>query len=215
MVFVDGENLAVRGQQELDSIIDKDTPNPFFEPGTFLWIPTGKQARVLKYFGLNQHLFPPAIRSYYITAMKSGNEKDLEKVVDRLIALDFSPIVHETKKGKTDENRPSKLVDQTLTVTALHHAYLGNYDTAIIVSGDSDYIPLFEELNSIGKRTHLAFFKKQTPDSLRRKADRFLDITSIFERYWKIYLKENKIAFFDGNYINPIDYKIVNHEFMF
>lgn len=189
MVFVDGENFAYRGASELAEFISDDQQGPFYEPKTFLWIPSLDQARQLGWYGLNYALFPPAIRSYYFTAQKTGNVKDLEDVQERLKRLDFDPNVY-PKRGRKEG---SKLVDQALTVAALHHAYQDNFDTAIIISGDADYIPLIHELKGMGKRVHLVSFTSIVPDDLRRSADRFIDITPVMSRAWKTYTEQGLI----------------------
>ena len=43
----------------------------------------------------------------------------------------------------------------------LNKAYHNSYDIAILVSGDSDYIPIVETLHSMGKIVVLASFPKQ------------------------------------------------------
>ena len=42
--------------------------------------------------------------------------------------------------------------------TCVSHAYQSDYDTAILVSGDRDYVPLVEKVKSLGKRVHIVFF---------------------------------------------------------
>jgi len=212
MIFVDGENFAIRGQEILSELIEQGLSNPFCEPSTFLWLPSANQARILEWYGLNRILFPPAIRSYYFTALISGNNKKLNDVMDKLKALDFDPHVFAAKKGEEDATRSSKLVDQSLTVSALHHAYQDNYDTALIISGDADYIPLIEELKSIGKRVHLAFFREIVRDPIRRAADRFIDLTEIFKKCWRVFNDENMIAYCDDYGMSRKNYKMDGYE---
>lgn len=49
--------------------------------------------------------------------------------------------------------------------------FLNAYDTAVIVSGDSDYIPVLEILNTIGKLTVVVGVHGQNMTKLRNNAD--------------------------------------------
>lgn len=68
----------------------------------------------------------------------------------------------------------------------LSHAFLGNYDAAVLVAGDADYVPLVEEVKRLGKLVHVAFFGSQglSPE-LRRSADQFCEIAGDFAAAWK------------------------------
>jgi uncharacterized LabA/DUF88 family protein len=41
----------------------------------------------------------------------------------------------------------------------LSHAFLDNYDVAVLVAGDGDYLPLVREVQRLGKRVYVAFFE--------------------------------------------------------
>lgn len=69
----------------------------------------------------------------------------------------------------------------------LSHAHLGNYDAAMLVAGDRDYLPLVEEVKRRGKHLTLAFFAELVHDDLRRAADSFIDLTQVLEDSWKDY----------------------------
>ena len=51
-----------------------------------------------------------------------------------------------------------KGVDISLAKDLLSHAFLDNYDYAILYSGDGDYVPLVEEVKRIGKNVMVCFF---------------------------------------------------------
>lgn len=215
MVFVDGENFAIRGREALKALVGDEQKGPIYEPSTFLWVPSSLQGRELGWYGLNPTLFPPAVRSYYFSALKSGNNQTLEDVAERLKALDFEPNLFTTKKSRKEgEGRvaASKLVDQSLTVTALHHAYGDHYDTAMILAGDADYIPLIQELKSMGKRVHVAFFGEVVPSSLRMAGDKFFDLTGIFEMGWNLLREKKQILYFGFRGMQPAGYELQGYE---
>lgn len=74
----------------------------------------------------------------------------------------------------------------------LSHAFRGNYDAAILISGDGDYVPVVEEVKRLGKRVHVAFFQSQglSPD-LVRAADSFYDLTDLFVSAWARFFRES------------------------
>ncbi|RJQ65861.1 MAG: NYN domain-containing protein [Desulfobacteraceae bacterium] len=61
----------------------------------------------------------------------------------------------------------------------LTHAHKGNYDIAILVAGDDDYVPLVKAVKDEGCRVVLWFFEKSQGLSrnLRLEADYFFDIS--------------------------------------
>jgi uncharacterized LabA/DUF88 family protein len=71
----------------------------------------------------------------------------------------------------------------------LSHAFLGNYQTAVLVAGDGDYVPLVREVQRFGKRVHVWFFGESgASPELIRVADDFLDISKMFMESWGTYL---------------------------
>ena len=57
------------------------------------------------------------------------------------------------------KGRPSKGVDIALTCDMLSHASHDNYDVAVLIAGDGDYVPLVDEVKRLGKLVHLVFFQ--------------------------------------------------------
>ena len=64
-----------------------------------------------------------------------------------------------------------KGTDINMGAHLLAKGFLNAYDVAIIVSGDSDYIPVLEILNTIGKLTVVVGVKGQNMIKLRKYAD--------------------------------------------
>jgi len=58
----------------------------------------------------------------------------------------------------------------------LSHAFNVNYEIAVLVAGDEDYVPLVQELKRSGKQVALWFFESGLSKHLRRECDLFLDI---------------------------------------
>jgi uncharacterized LabA/DUF88 family protein len=49
-----------------------------------------------------------------------------------------------------------KRVDTRLVADLIHHAANGNFDAAVLVSGDDDFVPAVEAVNSLGKQVWVA-----------------------------------------------------------
>jgi uncharacterized protein (TIGR00288 family) len=75
--------------------------------------------------------------------------------------------------------RGSKRVDITLSVDMLVHAYQKNYDVAVLIAGDEDYVPLVEAVKNTGRRVFLWFVASGLSPALKRSADYYFDISEI------------------------------------
>ena len=62
---------------------------------------------------------------------------------------------------KSTYTTKEKGTDINLAVNMLSKAYQNAYDVAILISGDTDYIPVIKELHNIGKIVILATFPNQ------------------------------------------------------
>jgi uncharacterized LabA/DUF88 family protein len=163
MVFVDGENLAIRYGKILGD--QKPQKHITFEPNVFVWS---------KFANIEHHRNCDVIRKYYYTSIKGDTDKLIEIEEKLKTAGIEAPRVFKKNKGKG-----SKQVDISLATDMLTHAHRNNYDIAILVAGDEDYVPLVEAVTNEGKRVVLWFFEKDLSPLLKRKVDFYFDI-SIF-----------------------------------
>jgi uncharacterized LabA/DUF88 family protein len=163
MVFVDGENLAIRYK----GILGENDPfgHVQYEPDVFVWS---------KFLNMHHHLHCEVIRRYYYTSTR-GDEQRREEIHDRLqkVGIEAPRVFPRRKKSG------SKRVDISLAVDMLSHAYLGNYDIAVLVAGDEDYVPLVDAVGAAGRRVFLWFIEDGLSPSLRRKVDYYFDIGRI------------------------------------
>ena len=92
--------------------------------------------------------------------------------------MGFDPQVFK-KNARTTK---SKGVDVTLTKDVLSHAFLNNYDQAVLIAGDGDFVPLLEEVKRVGRNIYVAFFGEEhgLARELRLAADRYYDFTRLF-----------------------------------
>jgi uncharacterized LabA/DUF88 family protein len=80
-----------------------------------------------------------------------------------------------------------KGVDIELATDLLTHSFKNNYDVAILVAGDSDYVGALQAVKDNGKNVEVALFgKERSSRALREVADRVLEIDGRFLRScWK------------------------------
>ena len=80
-----------------------------------------------------------------------------------------------------------KGVDIQLTTDLLTHSFKNNYDVAILVAGDSDYVGALQAVKDNGKHVEVALFgKERTSRPLREVADKVLTIDGrLLRGCWK------------------------------
>jgi uncharacterized LabA/DUF88 family protein len=165
MLFVDGENLAIRYKNVLaESGLVAETHIKHLE-NLYVWS---------KHANRRNHEQVALIRSYFYTCAK-GDTAKIESIEDDLIQLGIS----DPRVFKKNNNRKSKRVDITLATDMLSHAYNDNYDIAVLVAGDEDYVPLVQEIKRKGKQVALWFFESGLSRHLKNECDLFFDISEI------------------------------------
>ena len=80
-----------------------------------------------------------------------------------------------------------KGVDIQLTTDLLTHSFKNNYDVAVLVAGDSDYVGALQAVKDNGKNVEVALFgKERTSRPLREVADKVLAIDGrLLRGCWK------------------------------
>jgi uncharacterized LabA/DUF88 family protein len=90
--------------------------------------------------------------------------------------------------------RMQKEVDVAMTCKMLTHAFKDSYDTAIVVSGDRDFKPAIEEIQSAGKRVEVAGITEGMSRRLSKCCDAFHDLDQVP----LFYLKPEMWAYYDN-----------------
>jgi len=178
MAFVDGENLTMRAQKVACGNGLNLTEGRYFHRNTFVWIPNVPAG--YRIYAGQVTIQATALRSSFYTSV-CGDDKALNEVRNALWQLGFNPQVF--KKNRQDEK--AKGVDIALTKDMLGHAFLENYDTAVLIAGDGDYVPLIEEVKRLGKRVHVLFLADEGLNpALKLAADEFYGLTAAFLAGW-------------------------------
>lgn len=194
MLFVDGENFAMRGQAvaEREGVVLQ--PGEFFSRDEFLWMPDHNPLRDFPYYFLAARvgLQVTAVRAHYYTSIV-GDEERITGTKRALRSIGFQPEVYK----KTRRDQKAKGVDIALVRDVLSHAYRGNYDVAVLMAGDGDYIPLIEEVKREGQIVYVSFFtgdgSGMNPE-LQLSADTFIDVNRDFLRHWRRHLQSLQAA---------------------
>jgi uncharacterized LabA/DUF88 family protein len=164
MIFVDGENLSLRFKAQADTCphIGAHVESV---PDVYVW---SKYASRLS--GPEEY-----IRRHYYTSC-SGDEIQRSKIAEdlRKLGIEAPRVFHRDKNGR------SKKVDISLATDMLTHAHRDNYDIAVLVSGDGDYVPLVEAVKYEGKRVVLWALSSGLSKELRASADHYWDIGELF-----------------------------------
>lgn len=160
-MFVDGENLAkryaaMRGRERQREHVE-------FEKDIFVW---SRYA--------NRDGFPKVIRRHYYTSVP-GDSEAKSKIERRLraVGIEAPRLFHRPRSGR------SKRVDITLTTEMLTHAHRKNFDMAVLVAGDEDYVPLVEAVKGEGQQLVLWFVEDGLSPKLRDSADHFWNIGEV------------------------------------
>jgi NYN domain-containing protein len=165
MIFVDGENLAIRCGNALKSSGQAPRAEVQCEPDLFVWSPDLNRRP-------NQFPPPHVMRRYYYTSVKGGDEPRIEDIQARLKTLGIeTPRVFRKAKG---ERR--KQVDISLATDMLVHATRKHYDVAVLVAGDEDHVPLVRAVQLEGARVYVWFLSDGLSPKLKHVADHFVDL---------------------------------------
>ncbi len=134
------------------------------------------------------------VRIYYYNAEVGRKEeperyKDQQKFFAGITAIPYC----ELRLGRLVyinwPNTPpyEKGVDIQLTTDLLTHSFKNNYDVAILVAGDSDYVGALQAVKDNGKNAEVALFgKEQTSRPLREVADKVITIDGrLLRGCWK------------------------------
>ena len=182
MLFIDGENLTLRAQQIADKNGIKLIEGPYYMRDVFIWLPKIRAtAAITNTQDTRIPVQPHAIRAHYYTSIIGDNDKQTE-VRDTLWKLGFNPEVF--KKTRKDEK--AKGVDIALTKDILWHAYFNNYDVAVLLSGDGDYVPVVEAVKRLGKAIYVCSFQGTgLSQELRLASDTFYELEPFFLDTWR------------------------------
>lgn len=99
---------------------------------------------------------------------------------NKLREMGFRVIAKDTVKWDDEVGKyVQKEVDVSLACEMLEHALMNHYDIAIVVSGDQDFVPAMQKVQSAGKRVEVAAFNQSCNDECKRAADIYYTLDDI------------------------------------
>jgi uncharacterized LabA/DUF88 family protein len=177
MTFVDGSNLLIElGKLGVGEILAE---KPSIECLDLALRST--TIMTAKSVGWDHHL----IRRHWFGSFV-GDEPYKDQLLDKLRKYRFDGHLFRRRGNR------EKGVDIALTKEMLINAFADNYDEALLIAGDEDYVGLVEDLKRYGVIIHGAFLESGVAPALRRACDDFLDPSRLSGREWGTYIEELK-----------------------
>ena len=150
MVFIDGTNYLSQIGRVLDiKFHAQKPPFPVFDLASDLI--TRIQNSVSRDNTILQH---PPIRRFWFGSYQGDEDYHID-LKEYLRARSFEPILFKAK------NKKEKGVDIALTREMLLNTFQQNFDIAIVIAGDEDYIELINDVKRFGIVVFGSFFKGQ------------------------------------------------------
>ena len=120
------------------------------------------------------------VRVYYYNAKVGQKEeperyKDQQKFFDGIATIPYTELRLGRLVYNNWPNSPpyEKGVDIQLATDMITHSFKDNYDVAILVAGDTDYVGALQAVKDNGKNVEVALFgRERTSMQLRNVADR-------------------------------------------
>ena len=92
-------------------------------------------------------------------------KKSSEPLHDELKSLGFNVFI---KRGHDKETHKQKEVDMEMGIQIVSRAFKNEYDTAIVITGDRDFLPAIENVKKMGKRVEGAGFLQHRSKKLAK-----------------------------------------------
>jgi uncharacterized LabA/DUF88 family protein len=167
MVFIDGSNLhhAVERRQRKDTSFRIDY-----------------QKLVGALVGARK-----LVRAYYYGSRPMHAVAEQESFFKKLERLGFEISIKTLKVrekickscGQAQRTYIEKGVDVALITDLLAFGFRNGYDTAIIVSGDNDFLGAINEVKRLPRRVEIAAFSDSVSEETQRKADAFISLEAL------------------------------------
>lgn len=106
------------------------------------------------------------MRAYYYAVRTEENTPFLYAIAEKSRIQVVEGRLYETPNGRVE-----KCVDSQLIVHMLQLSYQNAYDTAILVSGDIDFLPAVHAVQNMGKSVEIAIFRGGSSAELRQVCD--------------------------------------------
>jgi uncharacterized LabA/DUF88 family protein len=124
------------------------------------------------------------IRAYYYGS-EDTSRADLQKgFLEKLKSNGFEVVIRPLKTYQTPsgvEYVSEKGLDIALATDFISLAWEGAFDTAVIVSGDSDYMEAIKRVKQKGRKVEIASFRNSLAAEMRTAGDRTVVLDEIID----------------------------------
>lgn len=126
----------------------------------------------------------PLHRAYYYNApLTDDYDEELregqQRFFESLRRIPYVTVRFGRLHRRPDGSMVEKGIDVAIAVEALSLAFQDAYDTALLVSGDGDYVELVETLKRYGKHVECAMFRNQSAGILLEHVDVFQNLDEL------------------------------------
>ncbi len=126
----------------------------------------------------------PVHRTYYYNApLTEDYDEELrdgqQRFFESLRRIPYVTVRFGRLHRRPDGSLVEKGIDVAIAVEALSLAFQNAYDTALLVSGDGDYVELVETLKRYGKHVECAMFRNQSAGVLLEHVDVFQNLDEL------------------------------------
>jgi hypothetical protein len=179
MLFVDGENFTRRAQDLLQEAGERpEVLATQHRRDVFLWPSVEARWHAIASRTIWDPPIGPPRRCYYYTSTGSDEPGWTEA------QLQIRDVGFEPRLFKRITGRKAKAVDVALAADVITLGATDQYQVAVIVAGDADYVPVLESVKRLGLHVLVAFFAGSTSPQLRIAADEYVDLTESLTIDW-------------------------------
>lgn len=169
MIFVDGSNLLRGIAREIDITVDSLKPQDEILSLAYIIVNTlWSRLSSDHYVGAIEGR---VIRRYWFGSYV-GNEQDGNRLQESLRRNNFEPVLFHKPAKKDKEKRVDMAIAREMLINAFHR----NYEIAVLVAGDEDYVDLVQDIKRYGIRVTSSYFYKGNSPKLRNAVDYFHEL---------------------------------------
>ena len=119
------------------------------------------------------------LKAAYVFDGRGDDTSGEEACVNFHRRLEFEGFRVITRPSRDSDTREQKEVDVSMACTMLRHAIRDDFDTAIVVSGDRDFVPAIKMVQEEGKTVEVASFSKCRSGAIERASDIYHNLSSM------------------------------------
>ncbi|MDR1935548.1 MAG: NYN domain-containing protein [Candidatus Accumulibacter sp.] len=120
------------------------------------------------------------LEKYYLWASGMRVQRNFDVVEGAHMARPSRPNVPMNIKDNETYYKVEKGTDVNIAISSLRMAFFNAYDSAVFVSGDTDYLPIYETLRMMGKLVMVAVARGQYIGRLIPFVDGYMNLDRAF-----------------------------------